>query len=182
MGKLIEFAFDDTKPPETQLRLRAIRDALDRGGLSHPRKLCCRRANPNPMRPCLTASVVLLLASFLVPLGATSQPALVEASQTPGLLLRLPNRTRETKPNRLATPSRGIRELKVPKASRVRLMRARQNALSLRTTPRHDRVDRTSATATDVLSHASCTSQARPPCAWRTRRTGPLERCPTSWH
>ncbi|MDR3658504.1 MAG: hypothetical protein P4L48_23520 [Mycobacterium sp.] len=31
VSKLIEFAFDDTKPPDTQLR--AIRDALDRAGM-----------------------------------------------------------------------------------------------------------------------------------------------------
>ena len=34
IGKLIEFAFDDAKPPDVQLR--AIRDALDRGGLKPP--------------------------------------------------------------------------------------------------------------------------------------------------
>ena len=37
MGKLIEFAFDDTKPPDTQLK--AIQNALDRAGLKPPTEI-----------------------------------------------------------------------------------------------------------------------------------------------
>lgn len=46
VGKLIEFAFDDTKPPETQLR--AIRDALDRGGLKPPSEVVLSQGEPKP--------------------------------------------------------------------------------------------------------------------------------------
>jgi hypothetical protein len=46
MGKLIEFAFDDTKPPDTQLR--AIRDALDRGGLKPPSEVVLSQGEPKP--------------------------------------------------------------------------------------------------------------------------------------
>lgn len=44
MGKLIEFAFDDSKPPDTQLR--AIRDALDRGGLKPPSEVVLSQGEP----------------------------------------------------------------------------------------------------------------------------------------
>lgn len=44
MGKLIEFAFDDTKPPDTQLR--AIRDALDRAGLRPPAEVVVSPGEP----------------------------------------------------------------------------------------------------------------------------------------
>lgn len=46
VGKLIEFAFDDTKPPDTQLR--AIRDALDRSGLRPPAEVVLSQGEPKP--------------------------------------------------------------------------------------------------------------------------------------
>jgi hypothetical protein len=46
MGKLIEFAFDDTKPPDVQLR--AIRDALDRSGLKPPAEVVLSPGEPKP--------------------------------------------------------------------------------------------------------------------------------------
>lgn len=46
VGKLIEFAFDDTKPPEVQLR--AIRDALDRGGLKPPAEVVLSQGESKP--------------------------------------------------------------------------------------------------------------------------------------
>lgn len=44
MGKLIEFAFDDTKPPDVQLR--AMRDALDRAGLRAPSEVVLSQGEP----------------------------------------------------------------------------------------------------------------------------------------
>lgn len=44
MGKLIEFAFDDTKPPETQLK--AIQSALDRAGLKPPAEVVLSPGQP----------------------------------------------------------------------------------------------------------------------------------------
>ncbi|WP_431233770.1 hypothetical protein ACQ856_03495 [Mycolicibacterium psychrotolerans] len=44
MGKLIDVAFDDTKPPDTQLR--AIRDALDRAGLKPPSEVVLSQGEP----------------------------------------------------------------------------------------------------------------------------------------
>ncbi|MCV7100736.1 hypothetical protein [Mycobacterium palustre] len=44
MGKLIDFAFDDTKPPDVQLR--AIRDALDRSGLKPPAEVVLAQGEP----------------------------------------------------------------------------------------------------------------------------------------
>lgn len=46
VGKLIEFAFDDNKPPDVQLR--AIRDALDRGGLKPPAEVVLSQAEARP--------------------------------------------------------------------------------------------------------------------------------------
>jgi hypothetical protein len=46
IGKLIDFAFDDTKPPDVQLR--AIRDALDRGGLKPPSEVVLSQGEPKP--------------------------------------------------------------------------------------------------------------------------------------
>ncbi|WP_084459275.1 hypothetical protein [Mycolicibacterium houstonense] len=46
MGKLIEFAFDDTKPPDTQLR--AIRDSLDRAGLRPPAEVVLSQGEQKP--------------------------------------------------------------------------------------------------------------------------------------
>lgn len=46
MGKLIEFAFDDTKPPDTQLR--AIRDSLDRAGLRPPAEVVLSQGEIKP--------------------------------------------------------------------------------------------------------------------------------------
>lgn len=46
MGKLIDFAFDDTKPPDTQLR--AIRDALDRGGMKPPSEVVLSQGETKP--------------------------------------------------------------------------------------------------------------------------------------
>ncbi|GAS91538.1 uncharacterized protein RMCB_5634 [Mycolicibacterium brisbanense] len=46
MGKLIEFAFDDTKPPDTQLR--AMRDALDRAGLKPPAEVVLSQGQTKP--------------------------------------------------------------------------------------------------------------------------------------
>jgi len=46
MGKLIEFAFDDTKPPDTQLR--AIRDSLDRAGLRPPAEVVLSQGETKP--------------------------------------------------------------------------------------------------------------------------------------
>ncbi|OBJ61279.1 hypothetical protein [Mycobacterium sp. 1423905.2] len=46
VSKLIEFAFDDTKPPDTQLR--AIRDALDRSGLKPPAEVVLSQAESKP--------------------------------------------------------------------------------------------------------------------------------------
>jgi hypothetical protein len=44
MGKLIEFAFDDSKPPDTQLR--AIQSALDRAGLRPPAEVVLSQGEP----------------------------------------------------------------------------------------------------------------------------------------
>ncbi|RIT57912.1 hypothetical protein [Mycobacteroides abscessus] len=46
MGKLIQFAFDDTKPPDTQLR--AIQNALDRAGLKPPAEVVLSPGEPKP--------------------------------------------------------------------------------------------------------------------------------------
>lgn len=46
MGKLIEFALDDTKPPDTQLR--AIQNALDRAGLKPPAEVVLSPGEPKP--------------------------------------------------------------------------------------------------------------------------------------
>ena len=46
MGKLIDFAFDDTKPPDIQLR--AIRDALDRSGLKPPSEVVLSQGETKP--------------------------------------------------------------------------------------------------------------------------------------
>lgn len=46
MGKLIDFAFDDTKPPDIQLR--AIQNALDRAGLKPPAEVVLSPAEPKP--------------------------------------------------------------------------------------------------------------------------------------
>jgi hypothetical protein len=46
IGKLIDFAYDDTKPPDVQLR--AIRDALDRGGLKPPAEVVLSQGEPKP--------------------------------------------------------------------------------------------------------------------------------------
>jgi hypothetical protein len=46
MGKLIEFAFDDTKPPDVQLR--AIRDSLDRSGLKPPAEVILSQGEAKP--------------------------------------------------------------------------------------------------------------------------------------
>lgn len=46
MGKLIEFAFDDTKPPDTQLR--AIQNALDRAGLKPPAEVVISPGEAKP--------------------------------------------------------------------------------------------------------------------------------------
>lgn len=46
MGKLIDFAFDDTKPPDIQLR--AIQNALDRAGLKPPAEVVLSPGEPKP--------------------------------------------------------------------------------------------------------------------------------------
>ncbi|WP_255795332.1 hypothetical protein [Mycobacteroides abscessus] len=46
MGKLIDFAFDDTKPPDIQLR--AIQNALDRAGLKPPAEVVISPGEAKP--------------------------------------------------------------------------------------------------------------------------------------
>ncbi|BCI86063.1 hypothetical protein PJJ30_28010 [Mycobacterium kansasii] len=46
MGRLIQFAFDDTKPPDIQLR--AMRDALDRAGLRPPAEVVLSQGETKP--------------------------------------------------------------------------------------------------------------------------------------
>jgi hypothetical protein len=87
---------------------------------------------------------------------------LVEASQTPGLHLRLRNSTRETKPNHATKPSRG-------KTAITQIRQAGQKGLSFRAMTRHDGIDRVSATATGSLGQAGGTSQATMRSALRTR-------------
>lgn len=46
MGKLIEFAFDDTKPPDVQLK--AIQNSLDRAGLKPPSEVVLSQGEMKP--------------------------------------------------------------------------------------------------------------------------------------
>lgn len=46
MGKLIEFAFDDTKPPDVQLK--AIQNSLDRAGLKPPAEVVLAQGEAKP--------------------------------------------------------------------------------------------------------------------------------------
>jgi hypothetical protein len=46
MGRLIQFAFDDTNPPDIQLR--AMRDALDRAGLKPPAEVVLSQGQAKP--------------------------------------------------------------------------------------------------------------------------------------
>jgi hypothetical protein len=46
MGKLIEFAFDDTKPPDVQLK--AIQNSLDRAGLKPPAEITLSQGETKP--------------------------------------------------------------------------------------------------------------------------------------
>lgn len=46
MGKLIEFAFDDTKPPDVQLK--AIQNSLDRAGLKPPAEVTLSQGQHKP--------------------------------------------------------------------------------------------------------------------------------------
>lgn len=46
MGKLIEFAFDDTKPPDVQLK--AIQNSLDRAGLKPPSEVVLAQGEAKP--------------------------------------------------------------------------------------------------------------------------------------
>lgn len=46
MGKLIEFAFDDTKPPDVQLK--AIQNSLDRAGLKPPAEVVLSQGETKP--------------------------------------------------------------------------------------------------------------------------------------
>lgn len=46
MGKLIEFAFDDTKPPDVQLK--AIQNSLDRAGLKPPAEVVLAQGETKP--------------------------------------------------------------------------------------------------------------------------------------
>ncbi|OBI95026.1 hypothetical protein [Mycobacterium asiaticum] len=46
MGKLIEFAFDDTKPPDVQLK--AIQNSLDRAGLKPPAEVVLSQGESKP--------------------------------------------------------------------------------------------------------------------------------------
>lgn len=46
MGKLIEFAFDDTKPPDVQLK--AIQNSLDRAGLKPPAEVVLSQGDKQP--------------------------------------------------------------------------------------------------------------------------------------
>jgi hypothetical protein len=87
---------------------------------------------------------------------------LVEASQTPGLHLRLRNSTRKTKPNHGTKPSRG-------KTAITQIRQAGQKGLSIHAMSRHDSIARVSATATGSLGQAGGTSQAMTRSALRTR-------------
>ncbi|STZ58800.1 Uncharacterised protein [Mycolicibacterium tokaiense] len=176
VGKLIQFAFDDTKPPEVQLR--AIRDALDRGGLKPPAEVVLSQGESKPYESVFEGIY-------------SGPPGIAPTDELPtGYTGYGPEGLEDAHPRPLPTPTgtQGWRQVlgrcKPPRAIAdtvicirithrdTRTRQAGQNTTSLRASGRPDRLAAASSTATRPVRPPSTTSQVRTLFAWPLTQIG----------
>lgn len=169
MGKLIEFAFDDTKPPDVQLK--AIQNSLDRAGLKPPAEVVLSQGEqPSPFEQVWDS--IGGRPNDALGYGDSAGNSTESFTQSDVASLGRPP-TLHTQP---APEPDTLRARTCPEGSSSVSADwpADEQPQSSWDGGPLDRAGRANSTARSASSHARCTSPASSPCAWRTKRTGKL--------